>query len=437
MTGPPGGTVTSHRPAAPSPEPAPTTGAIDSGRWPDVASVPGRPLRAWVAKRLTRHAVGDLPLRVRMPDGRAWGRGHPDDPCLRLVRPGDFFRRLGAGGLVGFGEAYQAGDWEADDLPGLLTVLAERVDTLVPAALQRLRPLAVPRRPAAQDNTLDGARENVHRHYDLSNDLFALFLDPSMTYSSALFGADPGAAAAESLTTAQHRKVDRLLDAARVGPGTRLLEIGTGWGELAIRAAARGARVTTLTISAEQARLARDRVRAAGLADRVDVRLQDYREVTGRYDAVVSVEMVEAVGHDHWPAYFAALDRLVTPGGRVALQAITMPHDRMLAARDTYTWIVKYVFPGGQLPSVEALHEQVAATSLGMVDQLRFGPHYAETLRRWRAAFLDAADQVTRLGFDEVFRRTWSLYLAYSEAGFRSGYLDVVQLVLDKPGRLG
>jgi cyclopropane-fatty-acyl-phospholipid synthase len=403
-----------------------------------VASAPGRPLRAWVAQRLTRHAVRDLPLRVLLPDGGTWGRGRAGDPCLRLHRPHDFFDRLGAGGLIGFGESYQAGDWDADDLTGLLTVMASRLDALVPPGLQRFRRLAVRRRPADQDNTVDGARRNVHRHYDLSNELFSLFLDPSLSYSAALFDTEPALAggAMPVLTAAQHRKIDRLLDVAGVGPGTRLLEIGTGWGELAIRAAARGAHVTTVTISVEQARLARRRVRDAGMAGRVDVRLQDYREVDGRYDAVVSVEMVEAVGRDHWPAYFAALDRLVRPGGRVALQAITMPHRRMLATRDTYTWIVKYIFPGGQLPSVEALGEQVAATSLRLVDELRFGPHYAETLRRWRTTFLGRAGEVAALGFDGVFRRTWELYLAYSEAGFRSGYLDVVQLGLEKPADL-
>ena len=219
--------------------------------------------------------------------------------------------------------------------------------------------------------------------------------------------------------------------------GTRLLEIGTGWGGLAIRAAARGASVTTVTISVEQALLARERIARAGYADRVDVRLQDYRQVTGEYDAVVSVEMVEAVGWNHWPAYFAALDRLLAPGGKVALQAITMPHDRMLATRDTYTWIVKYIFPGGHLPSVQAVHEQVAATSLRITDELRMGSHYAETLRQWRRTFLDRAPEVAELGFDEVFRRMWSLYLAYSEAGFASGYLDVVQFGLGEAHEYG
>ncbi len=399
---------------------------VDAERWPDVARVPDRPVRAAVARRLTRRAVRRLPIRVLLPDGTDWGGGHGDDPALHLVRPDAFFQRVGAGGLIGFGEAYQAGDWDSDDLPGLLTIMAGELAALVPSSLQRLRHLAVHARPHHQDNTVDGARENIHRHYDLSNDLFQLFLDETMTYSSALFEGD-------DLASAQRRKIDRLLDVAGVAEGTRLLEIGTGWGGLAIRAAARGASVTTVTISVEQALLARERIARAGYADRVDVRLQDYRQVTGEYDAVVSVEMVEAVGWNHWPAYFAALDRLLAPGGKVALQAITMPHDRMLATRDTYTWIVKYIFPGGHLPSVQAVHEQVAATSLRITDELRMGSHYAETLRQWRRTFLDRAPEVAELGFDEVFRRMWSLYLAYSEAGFASGYLDVVQFGLEKP----
>jgi cyclopropane-fatty-acyl-phospholipid synthase len=408
----------------------PTT--VDAERWPDVARVPDRPLRASIARRLTRRAVRRLPIRVVLPDGTDWGGGHADDPCLHLIRPEAFFQRLGASGLIGFGEAYQAGDWDSDDLTGLLTIMAGRLASLVPSKLQRLRGWAVHRRPTHQDNTVDGARDNIHHHYDLSNDLFRLFLDPSMTYSSALFEGDPTIGHPDGLDTAQHRKIDRLLDLAGVGEGTRLLEFGTGWGELAIRAAARGARVTTVTISEEQATLARRRVAEAGFADLVDVLLRDYRKVRGEYDAIVSVEMIEAVGWNHWPTYFAALDALLAPDGKVALQAITMPHDRMLATRDTYTWIVKYIFPGGHLPSVNAVHEQVAATSLRITSELTFGQHYAETLRRWRRTFLDRADDVEALGFDDVFRRMWSLYLAYSEAGFRSGYLDVIQFGMQK-----
>ncbi|WP_109509604.1 SAM-dependent methyltransferase [Nocardioides speluncae] len=411
---------------------SPPTRTIDPARWPDVARVPQRPVRAAVARRLARRAVTGLPLRVVLPDGTSWGAGGQDDPTLRLVRPDAFFQRLGAGALIGFGEAYQAGDWETDDLAGVLTVLASRLSTLIPAPLQRLRRAAVRRRPRREVNTIAGARQNIQRHYDLSNELFALFLDESLTYSSAHFAGEPAASDGEELADAQRRKIDRLLDVAKVRPGTRLLEIGTGWGELAIRAAGRGARVTTVTISGEQAELARRRMAAAGLSDAVEVRLQDYRQVEGEYDAIVSVEMIEAVGWQHWPEYFSTLDRLLAPGGRVGLQAITMPHDRMLATRDTYTWIVKYIFPGGHLPSLTAIHDQVGRTSLEITDQLAFGAHYAETLRRWRRAFLSKAEAVDRLGFDETFRRMWSLYLAYSEAGFRSGYLDVVQLGMEK-----
>ncbi|MDT5241873.1 MAG: cyclopropane-fatty-acyl-phospholipid synthase, partial [Mycobacterium sp.] len=199
-------------------------------------------------------------------------------------------------------------------------------------------------------------------------------------------------------------------------------------GELCIRAADRGADVHSITLSAEQQRLARRRVAEAGLSDQVRIELKDYREVDGLYDAVVSVEMIEAVGYPFWPTYFQALDRLVSPGGRVAIQAITMPHHRMLASRTTYTWIQKYIFPGGLIPSVEALvgitERQTRLRTVGM---LSLRPHYAETLRLWRERFTDHREAVSALGFDEIFHRMWELYLAYSEAGFRSGYLDVYQ----------
>ena len=207
-----------------------------------------------------------------------------------------------------------------------------------------------------------------------------------------------------------------------------MLEIGTGWGELAIRAAARGAHVHSITLSAEQQQMAQQRVAAAGLSDRVTIELKDYREVDGRYDAVLSVEMIEAVGYRFWPTYFQTLDRLVSPGGRVAIQAITMPHDRMLVSRNTYTWIQKYIFPGGVIPSVEAIVGITEReTRLRTVGMLSLRPHYAETLRLWRERFLADRPAVSALGFDDVFQRMWELYLAYSEAGFRCGYLDVYQ----------
>jgi cyclopropane-fatty-acyl-phospholipid synthase len=219
-----------------------------------------------------------------------------------------------------------------------------------------------------------------------------------------------------------------------VGLGTKVLEIGTGWGALAIRAAQRGATVTTITLSAEQAALAQQRVEDAGVAGRVDIRICDYREIDGEYDAVVSVEMIEAVGEQYWPAYFSSLERVLAPGGRVGIQAILLEHDRMLATRDQYTWIHKYIFPGGALPSLEAIDDVVAKhTGLRVVDTAAFGQDYAATLRAWRTRFDAHACEVDALGFDQRFRRMWDFYLAYCEAGFATGYLDVAQLVLSRP----
>ncbi|MDT4982249.1 MAG: cyclopropane-fatty-acyl-phospholipid synthase, partial [Pseudonocardiales bacterium] len=261
------------------------------------------------------------------------------------------------------------------------------------------------------------------------------FLDDTMTYSSAVFDGEPYGAD-DDLADAQRRKIDRLLDVAKVGNGTRLLEIGTGWGELAIRAAARGATVTSITISIEQAELARRRIATAGMTEQASVLLQDYRETQGQFDAIVSVEMIEAVGANHWDEYFGTIDRLLAPGGRVGLQAILQDDYTVLATRDTYTWIRKYIFPGGQMPSAESIERTVrGATTLRVSDRYLFGRHYAETLRRWRERFETRAAEIAHLGFDETFRRMWSFYLAYCEAGFRTGYLDVAQFTLTKPVR--
>ncbi|MEU8777092.1 cyclopropane-fatty-acyl-phospholipid synthase family protein [Streptomyces sp. NPDC048606] len=414
--------------------------SVDAALWPDVARLPkASALRRALARRIVERALDRLPLRVRtdgappllppQPLGGTTPTPTPTPhPTLHLHDPEAFHRRIGADGLIGFGESYMAGEWDSDDLVGVLTVLARHVDDLVPPALRRLRGAWVRRRPAADLNTVDGARRNIHRHYDLSNDLFATFLDPTLTYSSALFERLP--ADARDLEAAQHRKIDRLLDLAGTGPDTHLLEIGTGWGELAIGAARRGARVHTVTLSREQRALALRRVADAGVADRVTVELCDYRRVEGTYDAVVSVEMIEAVGAAYWPAYFDALRRLTAPGGRAVLQAITMPHERMLHTARTHTWISKYVFPGGLIPSRPALARESAAAGLRLVQDTGYGDHYAETLRLWRERFLHASADVTALGFDPTFRRMWELYLAYSEAGFRARYLDVRHLVL-------
>lgn len=411
---------------------------VDTQNWPGIAFVPAgtkATLAAPFADFLFRRAVGMLPVRARFPDGTEIGGGDASSPVMVIERPADFAARVGQTGLIGFGESYMAGDWDAEDLTAVLEIFATRMATLIPKSLQRLRGLYVPKPPRAERNTTKNTRSNISRHYDLSNELFELFLDETMTYSSALFAAGGAREDREPLAEAQRRKIDRLLDLAGVKEGSRVLEIGTGWGELAIRAASRGAVVRSVTLSTEQQELAAKRIAAAGYSERVQVDLLDYRLVDGEYDAVVSVEMIEAVGHQYWGTYFQTIDNLLAPGGRVAIQAITMPHDRMLATRNTYTWVHKYIFPGGFLPSVRALEEVTEAqTSLRVRERLSMGDHYARTLRRWDEVFRARSTETAELGFDGVFERMWHFYLCYSEAGFRSGYLDVQQIVLDRRG---
>jgi cyclopropane-fatty-acyl-phospholipid synthase len=398
---------------------------IDLRRWPAMAPPRPTPVRAALARLLLARVARRTGITVALPSGVRLGP--PAGPILAVRDEHAFLARLGRDGKVGFGEAYMAGDWDADDLVAVLERLARNVAALVPQQLQWVRRVYDPRPPVTEDNDRRGARRNIARHYDLSNELFAAFLDETMTYSSALFtvGFD------EPLADAQARKIERLLDIVGVGAGTRLLEIGTGWGELSIRAARRGAQVTTLTLSTEQAALAARRAKDAGVAASVDIRVRDYRDTDGLYDAVVSVEMIEAVGEKWWPTYFRTIDERLAPGGAVGLQAILLPHQRLLETRSSWTWIHKYIFPGGIIPSEQAIAKTLSAhTTLRIADQLHFGSSYAETLRRWREQFALAGAEVAALGFDETFRRMWTFYLAYCEAGFRAGYLDVAQFVL-------
>ncbi|MFI9581779.1 class I SAM-dependent methyltransferase [Streptomyces sp. NPDC052236] len=383
--------------------------SVDPQRWPDVARLPQASSRLRTAgiERRVQRALGKLPLRVRLGRREAVGLG---GPLMEVYEPRAFFRRVGADGLIGLGESYMAGEWDAYDLVGVLTALAED-----PAAL-------APSRPAV-------ARRDTRPRGGLPSGLFPLFLDQTMSYSAALFRTFP--AEQNLLPAAQHRKIDRLLDLAEVGPGTQLLEIGTGSGESAIRAAQRGARVLTVTPSRAQYESARVRVRDAGLENRVTVLHREYRRILGRFDAIVSVETVEAVGEQSWPEYFMMLDRLLAPGGRVALQAVTQPHKELLAARTGPTWLGKYVLPGGLVPSMEAIDHIVSGcTGLSVAARDGFGPHYAETLRLWRERF--AAHAGDAHGLEETLRRMWTFHLALWEAGFRSGSLDVRQLLLTK-----
>lgn len=402
-----------------------------------------RPLcvRAHIARPIVTAVLGRAPVRVTMPDGTVLGgASEADAPTLQILRPTELFERMAHHPKIGFGEGYMAGDWRAapgTDLADALVPFAQRLTTLVPPGLARLRRVVDRRIPRATRNTLFGSRKNIEAHYDLSNDLFTAFLDETLSYSSALF--DHSRPLAEQpLEQAQHAKIESVLDLADVTAGSRVLEIGTGWGSLAIAAAHRGATVTSITLSHEQAALARERITAAdadhpGLAERIEVRLQDYREVSGEFDAVVSVEMIEAVGEEYWPTYFAAIDGLLAPGGVAAIQSILMSHERYQATRNSFGWIQKHIFPGGLIPSTQAIAETTAQhTSLRVTATHSFGRDYAETLRRWRATFLQQWPVIAAAGFDETFRRKWEFYLAYCEAGFAADYLDVAQIRIER-----
>jgi cyclopropane-fatty-acyl-phospholipid synthase len=323
-----------------------------------------------------------------------------------------FFHRLASAGKIGFGEAYMAEEWRADDLAGVLAAFASRLTSLVPRPMQLVRRLYEPLQPGDERNTTEGARANISRHYDLSNDLFALFLDATMTYSCAIFR--PG----DSLEQAQLRKYQAMCDLVDLRPDDHLLEIGTGWGGMAMYAAAgSGCRVTTITISERQKQLAERRI----------------RDVRGRFDKIVSIEMFEAVGEEYWAEFFGICDGLLAPGGRMGLQTITMPHNRFRASRRSYTWVHKYIFPGGLIPSEPAIADALQRGSrlrVAFTDEI--GDHYARTLRIWRERFLERWDDVRELGFDDTFRRTWEFYLAYCEAGFRTGAIGDVQMALQK-----
>ena len=413
---------------------------IATERWPGIIRSPRTPIKARVAAALLRPTANRTPVRLTFPDRDPWGAGGAHAPEMKIVRPKAFFARLGAETKIGFGEAYMAGDWTAGDntdLADLLTPFAERITQIVPKSLQKVRVLVDKRLPHATRNSVSGSRKNIEAHYDVSNDMFEAFLDPTMSYSSAWFedGADANGAE-ESLESAQLRKIDGILDQAGATKGTRVLEIGSGWGALAVRAAERGAHVTTITISTEQAALARERFAAAGpeIEKLIDLQLVDYREATGEFDAIVSVEMIEAVGEEYWPTYFAKIDELLAPGGKVSIQAITMEHHRYLATRNSYGWIQKYIFPGGLLPSLEAIDQNLADHTGGLqVTQKRsLGQDYARTLRQWRTNFNNNWASASGHGFDETFRRMWEFYLAYCEAGFKTGYIDVYQLQMQR-----
>jgi cyclopropane-fatty-acyl-phospholipid synthase len=390
-----------------------------------------------IGSMLTQLQVGAL--EVRLPDGRERVFGDPASGLRADIDVHDwrFFGRLLHGASVGVGESYLAGEWSSSDLVSLFRiVIANRraLRRITPAALLNVAGDKVVH--ALRANRLGQSKRNIAAHYDLSNDLYATFLDATMTYSAAVFESP-----ADTLEDAQLAKYRRLAEKVRLDGSCHVLEIGCGWGGFAVFAAGTyGCRVTGITLSEEQAALARRRITEAGLDDLVEIRVVDYREVTGRFDRVVSIEMLEAVGHRYLGTYFATIDRLLAPDGLAAIQVITIPEQRYDTYRRRPDFIQRYIFPGGHLPSLEAMAGTMGRTSELYVDDVEnIGMHYAETLRRWRERFLARVDEVHALGFDDRFVRMWEFYLAYCEAAFLARYINDLQLVLTRPmnGTLG
>lgn len=398
---------------------------------PTLASaIPGASARLRRATRLVLGLLDSLEggaLEVRLAGGltRLVGRG----PCMAhlTVEDESVFDEILAKGDIGFAETWMAGAWQTSDLPALLGLLAKNRETLRKAIHGRVWRLLGQRLiHLLRANTRAGAKRNIEAHYDLGNDFYRLWLDPGMTYSSALELA-PG----EALEEAQRRKYRRILQRIDAQPGQLILEIGCGWGGFAeIATQEFGCRVLGLTLSREQLAWARERAAHGGWADRAHFELCDYRDVRGQYDHIVSIEMLEAVGERFWPGYFAQLRERLKPGGSALVQSITIADELFAAYRKGTDFIQRHVFPGGMLPSPAVVRRKAAGAGLAVTGELAFGLDYAETLVRWRHAFEAALPQVRGLGYDERFVRLWRFYLAYCEAGFRAGSVDVRQFQL-------
>lgn len=339
--------------------------------------------------------------------------------CERILRAGD----------IGFAEAYGAGWVDSPDLAALLR-LAIRNDNTLDRALfgGALSRCWYRLRHWLRSNTREGSQRNIHAHYDIGNDFYRLWLDPSWTYSSAVFDGDYD----QPLARAQQRKYQRVIDTLGLRAGDRVLEIGCGWGGFAEQAASQGIHVHGLTISPSQLAIAQQRMRDCGLGALAQLELRDYRDLDGTYDAVVSIEMFEAVGERYWPQYFDNVAARLKPGGKALVQSITIGERYFPRYRSGSDFIQQYIFPGGMLPSVERFESGAARAGLHCADRYAFGPDYAETLRRWRSAYHAARPQVTAQGFDTHFQRIWDLYFAYCEAAFDEGRTDVVQFLLER-----
>ena len=371
-------------------------------------------------------------LTLSLPDGTVQTVGDGQGPHVSLhLHNWKPFKAALKSGDIGFSESYLAGDWTTPQLPALLELLAanrQALDEVIHGSW--LGRLAYRLRHLFNRNTRSNSRKNIHAHYDLGNAFYRLWLDGTMNYSSGLFLGN----AQQDMQQAQHAKVRRALHMAGVRRGHRVLEIGCGWGALAEKATQEfGAHLTGVTLSTEQLAWAQERLAALGLAHQADLRLQDYRDIhDGPFDAICSIEMLEAVGQEYWPTYFQSVARLLKPMGRACIQTIVIRNelfDRYIRSTD---FIQQYIFPGGCLPSPQAFKREAQAAGLKLVDEFHFGRDYAETCRRWRAEFLARQDDVLALGFDERFMRIWDFYLSYCEAGFEAGDIDVVQYTLSR-----
>ena len=367
-----------------------------------------------------------------LPDGRVFrAEGTEPGPAAELrVHDPDIFARLVREGDLGFCEAYVEGGWSTPDLMAFMDFVHADNDAIYDGfpgmglvrAWEKLR-------HALRANSRRGAKKNIAHHYDLGNDFYRLWLDDTMTYSSALF-ANPQ----DSLESAQRAKYAAMVDGIGAQPGDHVLEIGCGWGGFAEYAAAeRGLKITGLTISREQYDFATARIQRAGLADRVEIKLQDYRDEAGSYDGIASIEMFEAVGEKYWPVYFDMLKARLKPGGKATLQIITVQDRRFETYRKGVDFIQKYIFPGGMLPSPTALRAEIARAGLDLVGSHEFGQSYSLTLRRWHERFNAAWDEIQAMGFDSRFRRMWNFYLCSCAGTFEGGNCDVTQITVARP----
>ncbi|MDA7756520.1 cyclopropane-fatty-acyl-phospholipid synthase family protein [Opitutales bacterium] len=374
-------------------------------------------------------------LDLNSPSGKK-RFGNPDNGGLEAdlqVHKGEFFRKACLGGSLGVADSYSNGDWDTADLVSFFRFFLQNqevMDGMESGWATLLNKLARWAYLIGQKNTIQGSRKNISLHYDLGNDFYELMLDPTMTYSCGIFESENS-----TLEEASLAKYDRIIDQLKIEPHHHVLEIGCGWGGFAERLAQRtDARLTATTISSEQFKYAENRINNLGASDRITIVKQDYRNLSGVFDRVVSIEMIEAVGHEYLPTYFSKIAELLSQNGAAIIQAITMPDHRYSQYLKEVDYIRTRVFPGSNVPSVSAMVQAVAKKSdLRPTNIFDFGYHYARTLREWRLRFLQNEDKIARLGYDQSFRRAWLYYLCYCEAGFEEGYTGDVHLLLTKP----